>query len=424
MARITEKCMKSVYHSLNLLRTFFTEISGIGYPCIQLPEGLLIQINPEISTQVTTISLMSKRTPFYEIHRQLGARLIDFGGYEMPVQYESIRKEHEAVRNSVGLFDVSHMGEFFVTGPEALGLVQYVTVNNASVLQPGDIQYSAMCYEDGGIVDDLLVYRLEEDNGYMLVVNASNRSKDLEWIRRNSHFETEVADRSDQISLLAVQGPGAVATLQKLTDLDLGTIERYTFKMGNMAGHKETMFSATGYTGEEGFEIYFECRKDEAGAVWNAVMEAGGEYGIVPCGLGARDTLRLEMGYALYGNDITADTNPLEARLGWLTKFDKGDFVGRKALLTAREKGIERKLVGFRVEDKRAIPRPGYRILGDSGEPVGKVTSGSQSITLGRGIGMGYVSGDRSAEGTKIFIEIRNKRAEAKVVSLPFVKKG
>lgn len=365
---------------------------------------------------------MLKQTPFYELHEQAGAKLIDFGGFEMPVQYDSIRKEHNAVRESVGMFDVSHMGEFFVSGPEALDLIQYVTINNASKLEVGKAQYTAMCYEDGGIVDDLIVYMLEE-NHFMLVVNASNIEKDFKWIDEHNSFDAELSDKSDSYCLLAVQGPNSVKTLQKLTDTDLRKIGFYHFEMGSLAGFDNIILSATGYTGEKGFEIYFDKDKVDPVEVWNAIIEAGQEYDIEPCGLGARDTLRLEMGFALYGNDITKDTNPLEGRLGWLTKLEKGDFVGRKALKKIKEDGLDRKLVGFTIDDRRSIPRKGYSILDSEDNEIGVVTSGSRSITLNKNIGMGYVATDEAQEGNTIYIEIRNKTAEATVENPPFLKK-
>lgn len=364
---------------------------------------------------------MLKRTPFYELHEQAGAKLIDFGGFEMPVQYDSIRKEHNAVREDVGMFDVSHMGEFKVTGDEALDLIQYVTINDTSKLSPGKAQYSAMCYEDGGIVDDLLVYMLDKDE-YMLVVNASNIEKDFNWIDEHNSFEAELTNLSDETCLLAVQGPQSIETLQKLTDTDLSSISFYTFEMGNLAGFENVMLSATGYTGEKGFELYFNKDKVDPDAIWKAIMDAGEEFDIEPCGLGSRDTLRLEKGFALYGNDITKDTHPLEARMGWLTKLEKGDFIGREALLEAREKGLERKLVGFTIEDKRSIPRKGYKILDEDDNEIGFVTSGSRSITLGYNIGMGYVALDNAEQGNTVYIEIRNRKAEATVTKPPFVE--
>lgn len=364
---------------------------------------------------------MSKHTPFYDIHRKLGAKLIDFGGFEMPVQYESIKKEHNAVRNAVGLFDVSHMGEFYIHGPEALDLIQHVTINDASKLEPGKAQYSAMCYEDGGIVDDLVVYMTDE-NRYIVVVNASNIQKDLKWIRDNNSFEAELEDLSEDVCLLAVQGPKSIETFQKLTDINLSEIGFYRFKMATVAGFDYVTISATGYTGERGLEVYFNTDYADPEGMWNAIMEAGEEFGIEPCGLGARDTLRLEMGFALYGNDITKDTNPLEARLGWLTKLDKGSFIGREVLKRVKKEGINRKLVGFTIQDKRAIPRPGYKIYDENESEIGFVTSGSQSITLGKGIGMGYIHKDFTEEGTKIYIKIRNNRASAAVTYPPFIK--
>jgi len=366
---------------------------------------------------------MLKHTPYYEIHKELGAKLVDFGGWEMPVRYESIKKEHRAVRNAVGMFDVSHMGEFYISGDEAEQLVQYVTINDVTRLEPGQAQYSAMCYEDGGIVDDLLVYRLYDGEGYILVVNAANIDKDLDWIAGHNSFDADLYENTDDTCLLAVQGPKSIETLQKLTDTDLDEIRFYTFELGELAGFENVVFSATGYTGEKGFELYFDRSQVNCRAVWEAIMEAGDEFGIEPCGLGARDTLRLEMGYALYGNDLTADTNPLEARLGWLTKLEKGDFIGRDSLKQIREEGIKRKLVGFVIGDGRAIPRSGYRICDEEGDEIGFVTSGTQSITLGQGIGMGYVGLEYAGEGTKIFIEIRNSMAEATVTNPPFVKK-
>ncbi|HEX6982965.1 MAG TPA: glycine cleavage system aminomethyltransferase GcvT [Balneolaceae bacterium] len=365
---------------------------------------------------------MLKRTPFYEIHQKAGAKLIDFGGFEMPVQYESIKKEHQAVRTGVGVFDVSHMGEFYVTGEEALELIQHITINDVSKLEPGKAQYSAMCYEDGGIVDDLLVYTLDEKE-YILVVNASNIPKDFEWIEKNNSFDAALEDISGDTCLLAVQGPKSVETLQKLTNTDLSAIKFYTFETGKLTGFDDITISATGYTGEKGFELYFNKNSADPEAIWNAIMEAGEEFDIEPCGLGARDTLRLEMGYALYGNDITKDTNPLEARMGWLTKLDKGEFIGREALLKVKEAGLNRKLVGFTVDDKRSIPRSGYKIFDESDNEIGFVTSGSRSITLGKNIGMGYIANDHAQDGSSVFIEIRNKKAEAKVQKPPFVKK-
>ncbi|MTI87402.1 MAG: glycine cleavage system aminomethyltransferase GcvT [Balneolaceae bacterium] len=366
---------------------------------------------------------MSQKTPFYSAHEKAGAKLVDFAGFQMPVQYEGIKTEHQAVREAVGVFDVSHMGEFYIHGPEALDLVQKVTVNDASKLVPGKAQYSCMCYEDGGIVDDLIVYKLFEENQYILVVNASNIEKDFDWINQNNTFDAEVVNQSDDTCLLAVQGPKSLDTLQKLTDLGLSEIGFYSFKMGKLGDFENVVFSATGYTGEKGFELYFDKNTVDPTAVWNAIIEAGKEFDIKPCGLGARDTLRLEMGYALYGNDITKDTHPLEARLGWITKFDKGDFVGKEALLKKKEAGNERRLVGFVVEGKRNIPRNGYEILNEEGEVIGNVTSGTMSISLGKGVGMGYVRSEYAAESTTINISIRKRVAKATVTRPPFIKK-
>jgi aminomethyltransferase len=366
---------------------------------------------------------MSKRTPFYDVHVQFGARLIDFGGYEMPVQYAGILKEHDAVRTAAGMFDVSHMGEFIVTGPEALDLLQYATINDISKLQPGKAQYSAMCYPEGGIVDDLLVYMLA-DQKYMLVVNASNKDKDLEWLLTlNERFDADVRDISDSTCLLAVQGPHAPAILQKLTQIDLSSIGFYTFREGELAGVPGMIISATGYTGEKGFELYFDVNAAAPEMVWSAIMKAGEQEGLQPAGLGSRDTLRLEMGYALYGNDISRDTTPLEAGLGWVTKLDKGDFCGRDVLKAQKESGVNRKLVGLVTSDRRAIPRSGYVLKDNEGNEIGSVTSGGTSPVLGKGIGMGYVDIAHSTKGQQIFIEIRGSLFPAEVQRPPFITK-
>ena len=365
---------------------------------------------------------MLKRTPFYQKHYELGAKLIDFGGFEMPVQFSGIKEEHLAVREHAGLFDVSHMGEFFISGPEALELIQKVTINDASKLTSGKAQYTAMCYEDGGIVDDLLVYMLEDEE-YMLVVNASNIEKDYQWIADQNSFNAKLINRSEEIALIALQGPSSVDILQKLTQVRIGEIGFYSFKTGTVAGEKEIIISATGYTGEKGFELYIDLKKSDPVKVWDAIMSAGEEYQLKPAGLGARDTLRLEMGYALYGNDITSDTTPLEARMGWLTKLEKENFTGKKALVQQKETGIRKKLMGFVLSEPRNIPRSGYKIVTENGNSIGYVTSGTQSISLNKAIGMGYIQLDHAGEGGKIYIEIRNKRAEAEVVKPPFLKK-
>jgi aminomethyltransferase len=359
---------------------------------------------------------MLKTTPFIDAHRRSGAKLIDFGGYLMPVQYAGIVKEHEAVRQGVGLFDVSHMGEILVEGPQALRLVQHVTVNDASVLTPGRAQYSAMCQDDGGIVDDLLVYCLAPDR-FMLVVNASNQEKDLAWIHANNRFDAKVTDIGPQTALLAVQGPKAAELLQPFTDTDLGSIPYYHFATGAFMGIPDVILSATGYTGEKGFELYM--RSDAAvgpSSIWDSLLSAGAE----PCGLGARDSLRLEMGYPLYGNDISDRTTPLEAGLGWITKLGKGPFIGKDALEARKQAGIRNKLVGFVMSEERAIPRSRYRILDAAGDPIGEVTSGGPSIALGVGIGMGYVDAAHAAEGSPIFVEIRQKAVPATVFKPPF----
>lgn len=365
---------------------------------------------------------MSKRTPFYEQHQKLNAKLIDFGGFEMPVQYAGIRQEHMAVREKAGLFDVSHMGEFFVNGPEALNLIQKVTINDASKLTPGKAQYTAMCYEDGGIVDDLLVYMMDEES-YMLVVNASNIEKDWEWISSQNSMNADLENRSETMALLALQGPKSVAILQKLTDSDVAGINFYTFETGTIAGEEGVIISATGYTGETGFELYIDTDKADAAKIWDELMKAGKEDGLEPAGLGARDTLRLEMGYALYGNDITKDTHPYEARMGWLTKTDKGEFVGREALIQKKEAGLNRKLMGFEIDEPRKIPRSGYLIFDGDDNEIGFVTSGTQSVSLNKGIGMGYISSEKAAEGETVYVQIRKFRTEATVVKPPFYKK-
>lgn len=363
-----------------------------------------------------------KRTPFFEVHQQAGARLIDFGGFEMPVQYSGILKEHEAVRTAAGMFDVSHMGEIMVSGERSLDLIQYATINDASKLVPGKVQYTAMCYDNGGIVDDLLVYMLAEDS-YMLVVNASNKDKDLAWILQlNEQFGAAVEDVSESMCLLAVQGPATEAILQQLTDVNLAEIGFYTFKTGKLAD-VSMIISATGYTGERGFELYFYTTGGSPAAVWNAIMQAGSSHGLMPAGLGARDTLRLEMGYALYGNDISAETNPLEAGLGWVTKTAKGDFSGKTAIETTKAAGLSRKLTGFTTLDKRAIPRSHYTITTSDGKKIGEVTSGGKSPSLGKGIGMGYIQTEYAEAGTSVCIEVRGTLYEAVTQRPPFLKK-
>lgn len=364
---------------------------------------------------------MGKRTVFYPKHIEENAKIIDFGGFDMPVQYSGIKQEHRAVRTAAGLFDVSHMGEFFVTGPQALELIQKVTINDASVLTPGMAQYTAMCYEDGGVVDDLLVYMLAE-NEYMLVVNAANIENDWAWIVDQNSMGAELVNRSDEIALLALQGPASADILNPLTNTEAANIGFYRFETGQVAGQPGVIISATGYTGEKGFELYIDTTKADPLAIWDALMAEGNKHGLLPAGLGARDTLRLEMGFALYGNDITGETHPLEARMGWLTKLDKGSFIGRDALLQAKESGLQRKLMGFVVEEPRNVPRAGYPITDEQGNDIGFVTSGTQSITLDKGIGMGYIAVDHAAEGSRIYITIRKKQVPATVAKPPFIK--
>lgn len=358
-----------------------------------------------------------KRTKFYNIHKKLNAKIVEFAGFEMPIQYSSIIQEHKAVRHSVGVFDVSHMGEIFIRGKQALDFVQYITVNDASKLFPGRVQYSAMCYEDGGIVDDLLVYKISDDE-FLLVVNASNIQKDFEWMNKNNKFGVEIINRSDDFSLLAVQGPDSLKTLQKIADTEID-LEYYHFTKMKIAG-VEMIVSRTGYTGELGYELYFEGDEATAEKVWNAVFEAGKEFNIQPVGLGARDTLRLEMGYCLYGNDIDQTTNPLEAGLGWITKLNKSDFVGKDALLKAKE-NITRKLVAM-ISEEKTFPRHGYDISAN-GKKIGHITSGTVSPILDKPIALGYVEKDFSAVDTEVNFVVRGKEFPAKVVKLPFVKK-
>lgn len=358
-----------------------------------------------------------KNTALTHVHESLGAKMVPFAGYNMPVQYEGVNVEHETVRTGVGVFDVSHMGEFLLTGPNALALIQKVTSNDASTLTIGRAQYSCLPNGKGGIVDDLIVYRMKEEQ-YLLVVNASNIDKDWEWISSHNDLGVEMRNLSDEYSLLAIQGPKAVEAMQSLTSVDLSAIKYYHFEVGPFAGIEHVIISATGYTGSGGFEIY--CKNNEVEHVWNKVFEAGAAFGIKPVGLAARDTLRLEMGFCLYGNDIDDTTSPLEAGLGWITKFTK-DFVDSDFLKTQKEAGVTRKLVAFEMID-RGIPRHDYRILDADGNEIGKVTSGTQSPSMKIAIGLGYVTVANSAIDTEIFIDIRDKGVKAKVVKLPFYK--
>jgi aminomethyltransferase len=359
-----------------------------------------------------------KNTALTEIHEKLGAKLVPFAGYNMPVQYEGVNAEHETVRKGVGVFDVSHMGEFLIEGENALNLIQKVTSNDASKLKIGDAQYSCMPNETGGIVDDLICYRVKE-NTYLLVVNASNIEKDWNWISKyNKDFGADMRNLSEDYSLLAIQGPKAVEAMQSLTSEDLKAIKFYTFKINDFAGIENVIISATGYTGSGGFEIY--CKNDEVEQIWNKVFEAGKDFGIKPIGLAARDTLRLEMGYCLYGNDIDDTTSPIEAGLGWITKFTK-DFVNAENLKKQKEEGVSKKLIGFEL-DERGVPRHGYDIVDENGNKIGVVTSGTMSPSLKKGIGMGYVNAENAKKGNKIYIQIRKKQVPATVVRPPFYK--
>lgn len=359
-----------------------------------------------------------KNTALVEKHISLGAKMVPFAGFNMPVQYEGVNVEHETVRNGVGVFDVSHMGEFLLTGPNALALIQKVTTNDASTLTIGRAQYSCLPNGNGGIVDDLIIYKMKEEQ-YLLVVNASNIEKDWDWISSHNDFGVEMKNLSDDYSLLAIQGPKAIEAMQSLTSVNLSEIKYYHFEVADFAGIEHVIISATGYTGSGGFEIY--CKNSEVEQVWNKVFEAGAPFGIKPIGLAARDTLRLEMGFCLYGNDIDDTTSPLEAGLGWITKFTK-EFVDSEFLKAQKEVGVKRKLVAFEMVD-RGIPRHDYQILDAEGNVIGKVTSGTQSPSMKIAIGLGYVKTEFSALDTEIFIEIREKGVKAKVVKLPFYKK-
>ncbi|MCZ7609408.1 MAG: glycine cleavage system aminomethyltransferase GcvT [Ignavibacterium sp.] len=359
-----------------------------------------------------------KRTTFYNIHKKLGAKLVEFAGFEMPIQYSSIISEHKSVRNSVGVFDVSHMGEVFVKGEKALDFIQYIAINDASKLQTGRVQYSAMCYEDGGIVDDLLIYKIADDE-FLLVINASNIEKDFKWMQENNQFGVELRNESDNYSLLAVQGPNSLNTLQKLTDTQIN-MEYYHFTNLKLAG-VDMILSRTGYTGEVGYELYFKGDEKTAEELWNKIFEAGKEFNIQPAGLAARDTLRLEMGFCLYGNDIDQTTNPLEAGLGWITKLSKQNFIGKDALVKIKESGLKRKLVAI-TSDEKTFPRHGYDISVNN-KKIGTVTSGTVSPMLDKPIALGYVETEFSEIETDVNFLIRGKEIPAKVVKLPFVKR-
>ena len=359
-----------------------------------------------------------KNTALTDVHVALGAKMMEFAGYNMPVSYEGVIAEHETVRNGVGVFDVSHMGEFLISGENALALIQKVTSNDAAVLTVGKAQYSCLPNNEGGILDDLIVYRMKE-NQYLLVVNASNIKKDWDWISSHNDLGAEMKNLSDDYSLLAIQGPKAIEAMQSLTAIDLLTISYYSFEVADFCGFEHVIISATGYTGSGGFEIY--CKNNQVETIWNKVFEAGKSFGIKPIGLAARDTLRLEMGYCLYGNEINDDTSPLEAGLGWITKFTK-NFTNSENLKLQKEIGVTRKLVAFEMQEK-AIPRHDYEIVDAAGNSVGIVTSGTMSPSLNVGIGLGYVSIENSKFDSEIYIKIRKNNVLAKVVKLPFYKK-
>jgi len=360
-----------------------------------------------------------RQTPLHAAHLRHQGKMVPFAGFEMPVQYPTgIRTEHAAVREAAGLFDVSHMGEFEIEGPDALALIQRVTINDASKVEVGQAQYSAMVNEDGFVLDDLIIYRFEDR--WWMVVNAANRTKDLAWVIHHAEdMDVQVTDRSDEIALLALQGPKARAILAGLTPLDLDEVGYYRFAEGEVAGVSGVV-SATGYTGEDGFELYMPAA--EAESLWDALIDAGSEHGLIPAGLGARDTLRLEVGYALYGNDLDESHTPLESALGWITKLDKGEFVGREALAAQKERGVEQRLVGLRLTE-RGIPRPGYSILVD-GEPTGVVTSGTMSPSLGEGIALGYVPVSHAKAGSEIAVDIRGRAIPGVVQRPPFYTDG
>ncbi len=359
-----------------------------------------------------------KKTALNAIHKSLGGKLVEFAGYEMPIEYSGIKEEHMTVREGVGVFDVSHMGEFWIKGPNAFDLVNKISSNDPKVLKPGLAQYSCFPNGEGGIVDDLLVYHYEEEK-YLLVVNAANIDKDWAWVVSQNDVGAELENASDEISQLAIQGPKAIEVLQKLTDKNLSEIKFYTFTTGDFAGVNDVIISATGYTGAGGFELYF--RNEVAEEIWYAIFEAGREFGIKPIGLAARDTLRLEMGYCLYGNDIDDTTSPIEAGLSWITRFNHSrNFIDRDFLMMQKTEGVTRRLRGF-VMQERGIPRKGYELVNAEGSVIGQVTSGTMSPVLNNGIGMGYVSKEYSAFGTQIFVKIRNKIIPAEIKKLPFI---
>lgn len=362
-----------------------------------------------------------KDTPLISKHRELGAKIVEFAGFHMPIEYTGVNDEHMAVRERVGIFDVSHMGEFWIRGPQALNLLQKVSANDASKLKPGKAHYTCLPNGKGGIVDDFLIYQYD-DQLYMVVVNAANIEKDWNWFNEQNTFGAELEDASDRMSLMAVQGPYAQATLEKLTDADLASMKPFRFKVGTLAGYDQVIISATGYTGEHGFELY--VNNEDAPGIWDQIMQAGKEYGIKPVGLGARDTLRLEAGLCLYGNDIDETTSPLEAGIDFVVKFkDYKDFIDKDYLWKQKQEGVSRKLVGFVMEEK-GIPRQHYEIVDAEGNLIGEVTSGTMSPVLKQGVGMGYVPVSYAQPGSQIFIRIRKKVLKAKVVQMPVFKKS
>ncbi len=359
-----------------------------------------------------------KTTPFTKKHIALGAKMAEFAGYNMPISYSGINDEHVAVRNNAGIFDVSHMGEFILKGENALSLIQSVTSNDASKLTAGKAQYSCLTNETGGIVDDLIVYCIKENEVYMLVVNASNIEKDWGWMNEHNKKDVEMHNISEKTCLLAIQGPNATKILQPLTEIDIMNLKYYTFVKGRFAGVDNVLISATGYTGSGGVEIYFEDKEDAANVIWNKIFEEGNPKGLKPIGLAARDTLRLEMGYSLYGNDIDDSTSPLEAGLGWITKFSK-DFIAKKILEGQKVDGVSKKLVGLEMIEK-GIPRHGYEIKDSDGKTIGQVTSGTQSPTLNKAIAIGYVATNYSKIDTEVYIKVRDKLLTARIVKMPF----
>mgnify|MGYP005760421699 CR=1 FL=1 len=407
---------QSLGEKLRFLPRLCARLSLSLLPGYFLCEGTAFAIR-EIykTTTMDTENVTLKKTALHAVHCALGAKMVPFAGWEMPVQYQGVNAEHEKVRTAVGVFDCSHMGEFFISGPGALPLIQKLTTNDASKLVDGKIQYSCLPNGRGGIVDDLLVYRFDPEH-YLLVVNASNIDKDWQWIASHNDTGAGMENRSDRLSLLAVQGPLAVQALQPLTDIDLSSMVYYTFRTGRFAGLDNVIVSATGYTGAGGFEVYIP--NEAAEKVWNAIFEAGKPFGIVPAGLGARDTLRLEKGFCLYGNDIDDTTSPIEAGLGWITKFSK-EFIDSPLLKQQKEQGVSRRLVGLELIDK-GIARHGYPVTDAAGNPIGQVTSGTMSPSLKKAIAMAYVPAELSAPGSEVYVEVRGKLLRARVVRMPF----